>query len=147
MTRHNLTIHPIPMICAYRYDTPKIKLLYKEQLVSIKRLMTEKSQSPLLLPTPQDAKIPSSRRAPMPTQGATSTMADTLSPQRPTTHPEEKLTDGDVSRINSRIGSLPNQTYIDRGCQQKERKEALVNLIWYRTPRKGYTILCQNAKC
>lgn len=74
----------------------------------------------------------------MPTQGATSTTADTLSPQRPTTHPEEKLTDGDVSRRNSRIGSLPNQTYIDRG--QKERKEALVNLIWYRTPRKGYTV-------
>ena len=70
-----------------------------------------------------------------------------LLPQRPTTHPEEKLTDGDVSRRNSRIGSLPNQTYIDRGCQQKERKEALVNLIWYRTPRKGYTILRQNAKC
>jgi hypothetical protein len=23
LTRHNLTIHPIPMICAYRYDTPK----------------------------------------------------------------------------------------------------------------------------
>jgi len=22
LTRHNLTIHPIPMICAYRYDTP-----------------------------------------------------------------------------------------------------------------------------
>ena len=109
--------------------------------------MTEKSQSPLLLPTPQDDKIPSSRRAPMPTQGATSTTADTLSPQRPTTHPEEKLTDGDVSRKNARIGSLPNQTYIDRGCQQKERKEALVNLIWYRTPRKGYTILRQNAKC
>jgi|JXWR01.1.fsa_nt_gb hypothetical protein len=79
--------------------------------------MTEKSQSPLLLPTPQDEKIPSSRRALMPTQGATSTMADTLSPQKPTTHPEEKLTDGDVSRRNSRIGSLPNQTYIDRGCQ------------------------------
>lgn len=107
--------------------------------------MTEKSQSPLLLPTPQDEKIPSSRRAPMPTQGATSTTADTLSPQRPTTHPEEKLTDGDVSRINSRIGSLPNQTYIDRGCQQKERKEALVNLS---TPRKGYTILYYTApKC
>lgn len=66
--------------------------------------MTEKSQSPLLLPTPQDEKIPSSRRAPMPTQGATSTTADTLSPQRPTTHPEEKLTDGDVSRRNSILG-------------------------------------------
>jgi len=44
--------------------------------------MTEKSQSPLLLPTPQDEKIPSSRRAPMPTQGATSTTADTLSPTK-----------------------------------------------------------------